>query len=381
VLCLSGLLPGHAGAAFYWGFGTLSNDPSVCFVGDALADRPDRVAQILDYMSEFERVANIDFDYLGTCPAPTVGPTGLDWHDGDIRIYIPNVGIGWNIPVPGNGCTIGFVNSSFGREPAYLTLDRPCLYDLELGDDADSLGVPWRNHTLHEVGHSLGLAHEHQRPDAPDPTTCIPMASSCPVPSNPANEAVRMTDYDPDSVMNYVIAACGIDGNYSHSGLSQLDRLALHILYPEDARVAEVVGTRVVRTPCERRARSDRGRVRAHRRGTGGRPDRARARACDAAAGRRGAAGRRTGSAPAERGRRGRAALDRSELIRGRVAIQRRSRAIHGRRRARSTEGVARGARREPSGPSSLRAPATTGQGRKLRPGARSRNRATAARC
>jgi hypothetical protein len=47
--------------------------------------------------------------------------------------------------------------------------------------------------------------------------------------------------------MHYQFLQCGINGNYANTGLSDLDRLALHILYPEDNQVAEFVGTTVVR--------------------------------------------------------------------------------------------------------------------------------------
>lgn len=236
-----------AGAAYYWGHSTLSNTPSVCFVGDALANAPDRVDEILEYISEFERVANIRFNYLGNCPDPILGRDSA-YYPGDIRVYIPASGLPWDEAVPGINCPIGFVNSSFGREPDFLAGDRGCLYNFKLGDDADEFGVPWRNHTLHEFGHALGLAHEHQRPDALNPSTCAPMATSCPIPSVPGiSDLLCMTPYDPDSVMNYENLTCGIHGNYSHSGLSAWDRLGLHILYPEAQQVAEMEGTRVLR--------------------------------------------------------------------------------------------------------------------------------------
>jgi len=64
-----------------------------------------------------------------------------------------------------------------------------------------------------------------------------------------------MTPYDRDSVMHYqrlkaTYPDCDpeIPGNYGYSGLSAWDRLALHILYPEDRRVAEFVGTTVIHT-------------------------------------------------------------------------------------------------------------------------------------
>lgn len=247
--CGLALAAAPAGAGYYWGHGTLSSAPSLCFVGPALQNEAAWTAQILDAIREFERVAHIRFQVLGTCPPP-VQLLGQDLYPGDVRIALfPGSGIPWSDPVPGDDCPIGFVDSSFGREPDFLDGDRGCLYNLKLGKDADGQGVPWRNHVLHEVGHALGLAHEHQRPDALHPSTCQPLAPSCPTPAQPGPaDLLCVTAYDRDSVMNYQNTTCGIAGNYGHSGLSARDRLTLHVLYPEPVRVAEVVGTRVVRT-------------------------------------------------------------------------------------------------------------------------------------
>lgn len=242
--------PDPARAAYYWGAGTLSSTPSVCFVGNAIANEAAWVAQIRDGLRQIEAAANIRFQDLGTCPAPVPLPPPLagNFYGGDIRIALfPGSGRDWNESVPGSGCTIGFVNSSFGREPKFLDGDRSCLYNLKLGNDADGDGRPWFDHALHELGHSLGLAHEHQRPDALD-ASCLPKAASCPAATDPPNQLVCMTPYDQDSVMNYQDLSCGIDGNYGHNGLSAWDRLGLHILYPQDARVAEATGTRVAST-------------------------------------------------------------------------------------------------------------------------------------
>lgn len=248
--------PGAARAAYYWGAGTLSSTPSVCFVGNAIANEAAWVAQIREGLRQIEAAANIRFQDLGTCPPPVSLPVIGDVYEGDIRIALfPGSGRDWNEAVPGALCTIGFVNSSFGREPEFLDGDRPCLYNLKLGKDADGDGRPWFDHALHELGHSLGLAHEHQRPDALN-ASCVPKAASCPAAADPPNELVCMTPYDRDSVMNYQDLGCGISGNYGHNGLSTWDRLGLHLLYPQDARIAEATGTKVAPTTGAFRFRS-----------------------------------------------------------------------------------------------------------------------------
>jgi hypothetical protein len=45
--------------------------------------------------------------------------------------------------------------------------------------------------------------------------------------------------------MQYKSASCAIDGSCDTTGLSDLDQLAVHVLYPGDLRVAEFIGTTV----------------------------------------------------------------------------------------------------------------------------------------
>lgn len=138
---------------------------------------------------------------------------------------------------------------SWSHAPSDLETSRSCLYNLKLGDDGDTT-APYLNHTLHEFGHALGLSHEHVRSDV-DKTLC-----SEPGYGGGATSGF-LTPYDRDSVMHYAFFKCGINGNYGHSGLSHYDRLALHILYPEDDRVAELQGTTVIPSTASLKLGSD----------------------------------------------------------------------------------------------------------------------------
>ena len=229
-------------AALYWNHGVQAKTISLCFVGDAVATRPQRVQQILTYIKEYEYAANIRFNYLGTCAAPTKQANGNDYYSGDIRVVIPDTSVDATVQVPGKGCPKAD-NSGWGswsNAPDDLSSHRACLYNLKLGDDPWNK-TPYLNHTLHEFGHGLGLAHEHVRSDV---NKAICNASG--YGGNATSGFI--TPYDKNSVMHYMFETCGINGNYDYTGLSAWDKLAVHILYPEDVHVAEFVGKTVIRT-------------------------------------------------------------------------------------------------------------------------------------
>jgi hypothetical protein len=245
----------HANAALYWFQGVQTNPISVCFVGDAVTSRPARVEQILTYLQEFTYAANIQFDYWGTCPPAVLLPDLRHFYGGDIRVVIPSVSVSGTGPVPGNGCPLfnqtgpgGYDGGndgwgSWSNSPNDLGINYSCMYNLKLGDNPWG-GTPYLNHTLHEFGHALGLSHEHVRMDA----TCYDPADDA-----RSTDQGYMTPYDKYSVMHYVFETaaghtCDTPGNYAYTGLTEWDKLALHILYPEEVRVAEFVGTTVLRT-------------------------------------------------------------------------------------------------------------------------------------
>ena len=237
-------------ASIYWQQGVRAKTVSVCFVGDALTSRPSRANQVLRYLRDFEYAANIKFPAAAeSCSGRTTLPNGNDVYEGDIRIMLPFTSAPWFGPVPGSGCTAfrdaaGNYNGgndnwgSWSSAPNDLSANRPCLYNLKLGDDGAG-GVPYLNHALHEVGHALGLRHEMERAD-------VDRALGCTEAGFGGNGTSYLTRYDQHSVMHYMFPSCNINGNYDYTGLSDLDQLSLHILYPEDIQVAEHVGTTVV---------------------------------------------------------------------------------------------------------------------------------------
>ena len=259
--------PQTAYPGLWWYHGVRSRDISLCFAGNGVTARADRVRQIVDYLQRWEWAANIRFLTIdGTaidvaagplgdlsdlaCPNATKQPSGDDYWAGDVRVALWGTNLPISAPgkVPGVGCPQDKVNSSWSNPPDELDLKRSCQYNMVLGDDADGTGTPWLNHTLHEFGHALGLAHEHARAD--ENAQCVPVDDG----AYHATTAGYMTPYDKDSVMHYwwpasVLPNCHQTGsNYSQAGLTGYDMISIHILYPENARVAEFRGTTVIRT-------------------------------------------------------------------------------------------------------------------------------------
>jgi len=141
-------VPKPASASLYWNHGVRSSTISVCFAGNAVTSRPDRVAEVLGDIQNFTYYANVKFNYLGACAAPTTQANGDDYFAGDIRVALSSTSVDALGPVPGDGCPMflddnGNYNGdnddwgSWSNAPDDLDTNRSCQYNLKLGDD------PW----------------------------------------------------------------------------------------------------------------------------------------------------------------------------------------------------------------------------------------------
>jgi Astacin (Peptidase family M12A) len=137
-----------------------------------------------------------------------------------IRILIDDSGphtkgLGKRLDGVVNGMVLNFTFNNWS--PACKTMRDACVKSI----------------AVHEFGHGLGFAHEHNRPDKP---------GECQEPAQGANGTVLLTPYDPDSVMNYCNPV------YNNNGiLSRYDKEGVRAVYgepAEQAKPAELKGRR-----------------------------------------------------------------------------------------------------------------------------------------
>jgi Astacin (Peptidase family M12A) len=116
-------------------------------------------------------------------------------------------------------------------DPQLLTILARCQRDVR----GSTLQTCIQSTAIHEFGHILGLAHEHNRPpqygvlDIPFITQCNdndPDPYPLPQGSFKTKGNTLFTDYDPNSVMNYCRKPY-----FGRRDLSNLDKLAIRVYY------------------------------------------------------------------------------------------------------------------------------------------------------
>jgi Astacin (Peptidase family M12A) len=250
--------------------GTVHNPTiKVCFVGNAVTTQQDDIKFITTHLRLYENYGHIKYELMGSdgkCPAPTQTADGnFDVNEGDLRIGVPDtLDVDGTTPITGlalgKGCADPGTTGWWANFPGNLNDPkfRACRMNAYLRNDMAL------NKILHEIGHSLGLSHEHERTDVPKDSD--PMVKVCfddvsyfgKSATQGVNGITLVTPYDRDSVLHYEInhridptnvpasSTCNLGNDNGTTGLSYYDQLTIRILYPHDSRVAEYLGATVV---------------------------------------------------------------------------------------------------------------------------------------
>lgn len=194
-----------------WPEGRNRNFPvSVCWENPTPEDADERAAVREAVTQSWERHSRLRFITWALCAAST--PSAIRIRIEDVKDDGPRtLGLGTQLRGLQRGMTLNFTFQNWGRSCGANEAKRmACI----------------RSIAVHEFGHAIGFAHEHNRHDRP---------GECLEPRQGDNGDLILTAYDPGSVMNY----CNPD--YNNFGiLSDCDEVAVQAIYrvPDGQRPA-----------------------------------------------------------------------------------------------------------------------------------------------
>jgi len=195
-----------------------SSNPTLCWVQDedstlsnsaflSLTDEAD--AKIVQWQAG----SGLEFDFIGRCSGDANSAPANSNYPENIRVHYNEFSRESGYDIPGRGCSRDNGNGNNAYYPG--NNDARCEWNATVKSLAN-------NNLLHEIGHAIGMVHEHERSDN---------TSGCSS-SGADNDGVWLTDYDLWSVMHYTSTGCS-----EHEGLSSKDLLGVEIAYPTSSNV------------------------------------------------------------------------------------------------------------------------------------------------
>jgi hypothetical protein len=195
-----------------------SSNPTLCWVQDEdstlsnaafLALTADADAKIL----QWEAGSGLRFNFIGRCSGDANSAPSNSNYPEHIRVHYNEFSRESEYAIPGRGCSRDNGNGNNAYYPG--NNDARCEWNATVKNLSN-------NNLLHEIGHAIGMVHEHERSDN---------TSGCSS-SGADNDGIWLTDYDLWSVMHYNSAGCSV-----HTGLSSKDLLGAEIAYPSSSNV------------------------------------------------------------------------------------------------------------------------------------------------